>query len=130
MAIPHRTDPLAPLLDLPGVEEAVVRAREALVAVHNHPVNRRGWPATAEGGHLRRSQEYRRAAAGFAAGTTDGLATWLRHCCAQWEAGAAEGLSIAEARTCGPGTAAGAAPARGRRPSTRRSGSRLHYVSW
>lgn len=246
------SDPLAPLVDLPGVADAVARARDALVAVHNHPVNRRGWAATAaeaslraarasaaldgarlgpdsedgivedpvlagavrvaeesgrmlgvwrtsplqalarlhvvaaadlvpderrdaelgrpensagvsarlslladlvtggttvpapvlvavvhgellalapfpsangvvaraaarltavaagldpkalavpEVGHLRRAQEYRSAAAGFAAGTTDGLAAWILHCCAQWEAGAAEGLSIADART-------------------------------
>lgn len=40
-------DPLAPLLELPGVEEAVHAAREAVDAVHAHPANRRGWPATA-----------------------------------------------------------------------------------
>ncbi len=245
------TDPLAPLLDLSGVAAAVARAREALVAVHNHPVNRRGWPASAaeasiraarasaaldgarldarpadvvtdpvlagavrvaeesgrllavwrgaplqalarlhvlaaadlvpagqhdaelgrptasestsarlallaelvtgatsvpapvlvavvhgellalapfgsangvvaraaarlaavaagldpkglavpEVGHLRRAAEYRRAAAGFAEGSADGLTRWLLHCCAQWEAGAREGRSIADART-------------------------------
>ncbi len=250
MAIARPVDPLAPLLDLPGVRDAVARARESLAAVHNHSVNLRGWPATAaeaslraarasaaldgarldadtsgavtdsvlagavrvaeesgrllavwrtaplqalarlhlvaaadlgpadrqgaelgrpqsaagvsarlslladlitgatsvpapvlvavvhgellalapfpsangvvaraaarltavasgldprglavpEVGHLRRAQEYRRAAAGFAAGTIDGLVTWLLHCCAQWEAGAAEGLAIADAR--------------------------------
>lgn len=43
----HVTDPLAPLLRLPGVEEAVAAAREAVDAVHGHPANRRGWPATA-----------------------------------------------------------------------------------
>src|SRR5919107_6342561 len=241
-------DPLAPLCDLPGVAAAVTRARDALVGVHNHPVNRRGWPATAaeaslraarasaaldgtvlgptgdvvddpvlagavrvaeesgrllgawrtaplqalarlhvlaaaglvpdaqlgrprqdvevsdrlsllaglltgltsapapvvvavvhgellalapfgsadgvvaraaarlaavatgldpkglavpEVGHLRRRPEYRAAAAGFAAGTADGVAAWVRHCCAQWEAGAREGLSITEARASG-----------------------------
>ena len=41
------TDPLAPLLELPGVEEAVREAREAVDGVHQHPANRRGWPATA-----------------------------------------------------------------------------------
>ena len=41
------TDPLAPLLRLPGVDEAVAAAREAVDAVHGHPANRRGWPATA-----------------------------------------------------------------------------------
>jgi hypothetical protein len=41
------TDPLGPLLALPGVEDAVRAAREAVDAVHRHPTNRRGWPATA-----------------------------------------------------------------------------------
>ncbi|GAA5129420.1 oxidoreductase [Haloechinothrix salitolerans] len=41
------TDPLAPLLDLPGVTEAVRSAREAVDAVHRHAANRTGWPATA-----------------------------------------------------------------------------------
>jgi hypothetical protein len=243
------TDPLAPLLDLPGVADAVARARDALVAVHNHPVNRRGWPASAaeaslraarasaaldgaaigtgdavgspvlagavrvaeesgrllgvwrtsplqalarlhvvaaadlvpaerrdvelgrprpdegvaarlglladlvtggtavpapvlvavvhgellavapftsangvvaraaarltavaagldpkglavpEVGHLRHAAEYRSAAAAFAAGTAEGVTAWVLHSCAQWEAGAREGTSIADART-------------------------------
>lgn len=240
------TDPLAPLLELPGVSDAVTRVRDALVAVHNHPVNLRGWPASAaeagvraartsaaldgapldsdgsdpvlagavrvageagrllgvwrtspsqalarlhvlaasdlvpagrhdaelgrlragdgvadrlallaglvtggtrvpapilaavvhgellavqpfssangvvaraaarltavaagldpkglavpEVGHLRRAAEYREAAAGFATGGADGVRVWLLHCCAQWEAGAAEAMSIADAR--------------------------------
>jgi hypothetical protein len=239
------TDPLAPIVALPGVAEAVERAREALVVLHNHPANRRGWPVTAaeaslraarasaaldgaplpradgdgvgpvlagavrvaeeqgrllgvwrtsplqalarlhvlaaadlvgepelgrprpgadvsarlalladlvtggtaapapvvvavvhgellalapfrsadgvvarsaarltavatgldpkglavpEVGHLRRQREYRDTAAGFAGGTAEGIAAWVRHCCAQWEAGAREGRSIAEAR--------------------------------
>ena len=41
------TDPLAPLLALPGVDDAVRAARDAVDAVHRHPTNRRGWPATA-----------------------------------------------------------------------------------
>jgi hypothetical protein len=41
------TDPLAPLLDLPGVAEAVEAARDAVAEVHRHPANRRGWPTTA-----------------------------------------------------------------------------------
>ncbi|MGH3516360.1 MAG: oxidoreductase [Haloechinothrix sp.] len=41
------TDPLAPLLDLPGVGDAVRSARDAVDAVHRHPANRRGWPTTA-----------------------------------------------------------------------------------
>jgi hypothetical protein len=246
--VPTTADPLAPLLDLPGVPEAVARARDALVAVHNHPVNRRGWPASAaeaslraarasaaldgaalttgdtaadpvlagavraaeetgrllgawrssplqalarlhvvaaadlvpqerheaelgrpragegigarmgmlaelvtggtrapapvlvavvhgellalepfaaangvvaraaarltavaagldpkglavpEVGHLRHGAQYRAAAAAFASGTADGVREWILHCCAQWEAGAREGTSIADAR--------------------------------
>ncbi|MCR5980214.1 oxidoreductase [Gordonia jinghuaiqii] len=41
------TDPLAPLLDLPGVADAAGRARDALSAVHRHPANLRGWDKTA-----------------------------------------------------------------------------------
>ncbi|WP_238421699.1 oxidoreductase [Gordonia sp. 'Campus'] len=41
------TDPLAPLLDLPGVADAADRARDALSAVHRHPANLRGWDKTA-----------------------------------------------------------------------------------
>ncbi|MCU1661023.1 MAG: Oxidoreductase [Pseudonocardia sp.] len=51
--MPPSSDPLAPLLDLPGVPDAVARARDAVVAVHNHPVNRRGWPAGAAEASLR-----------------------------------------------------------------------------
>ena len=41
------TDPLSPLLRLSGVMDAVTSAREAIDEVHHHPVNRRGWAATA-----------------------------------------------------------------------------------
>lgn len=41
------TDPLAPLLDLDGVADAVARVRDALATVHNHPVNLRGWATSA-----------------------------------------------------------------------------------
>ena len=40
-------DPLAVLVDLPGVREAVAVARDEVSGVHRHPVNRRGWPASA-----------------------------------------------------------------------------------
>ena len=40
------SDPLAPLLELPGVADAVAKAREAIGKAHNHPANRRGWPTT------------------------------------------------------------------------------------
>ncbi|WP_300012294.1 oxidoreductase [Pseudonocardia sp.] len=41
------TDPLAPVLELPGVTDAVARVRDALAAVHNHPANLRGRSANA-----------------------------------------------------------------------------------
>lgn len=50
-----------------------------------------------EVGHLRAGAAYGQAARGFAAGTTEGVAAWIRHVCAALEAGAREGLSIASA---------------------------------
>lgn len=46
-------DPLAPLLDLPGVAEASDRAREELGRAHRHRFNLRGWPVTAAEAALR-----------------------------------------------------------------------------
>jgi hypothetical protein len=40
-------DPLAPLMDLPGVAEASDEARAALGRAHRHRANLRGWPASA-----------------------------------------------------------------------------------
>lgn len=53
MAVTSAADPLAPLAALPGISEAVREARDALVSVHNHPVNRRGWPRSAAEAGLR-----------------------------------------------------------------------------
>ncbi|WP_459719119.1 Fic family protein [Actinophytocola sp. KF-1] len=65
------TDPLAPLLELPGVEQAVAAAREAVDAVHAHPANRRGWPATAAEASVRAA----RASAALDGGAADIPAT-------------------------------------------------------
>ena len=46
-------DPLAPLLELPGVAEASDRARDALGRAHRHRANLRGWPLTAAEASLR-----------------------------------------------------------------------------
>ena len=46
-------DPLAPLMDLPGVAEAAEHARDALGRVHRHRANLRGWPVTAAEAALR-----------------------------------------------------------------------------
>ncbi|GAB3007778.1 oxidoreductase [Mycobacterium bourgelatii] len=46
-------DPLAALMDLPGVAEASDRAREALGRAHRHRANLRGWPVTAAEASLR-----------------------------------------------------------------------------
>jgi hypothetical protein len=84
---------LAPFGSADGV---VARAAGRLAAVATG-LDPKGL-AVPEVGHLRRQREYRAAAAAFASGTADGVAAWVRHCCAQWEAGAREGRSIAEAR--------------------------------
>ncbi|KAA8970465.1 oxidoreductase [Mycobacterium sp.] len=47
------TDPLAPLMQLPGVAPAVEQARDALGRVHRHRANVRGWPVTAAEAALR-----------------------------------------------------------------------------
>ena len=88
---------LAPFGSADGV---VARAAGRLTAVASG-LDPKGL-AVPEVGHLRRVREYRATATAFAGGTADGLAEWLRHCCAQWEAGAREGRSIADAR--GPDT--------------------------
>jgi hypothetical protein len=46
---------------------------------------------------LRRADEYRTAAAGFATGTAEAVGAWLLLCCRAMEDGAREALSIAEA---------------------------------
>jgi hypothetical protein len=46
---------------------------------------------------LRRADEYRSAAAGFATGQPEGVGAWLLMCCQALEDGAREALSIAEA---------------------------------
>lgn len=46
-------DPLAPLLELPGVAEASDRARDALGRAHRHRANLRGWPVSAAEASLR-----------------------------------------------------------------------------
>jgi hypothetical protein len=58
---------LRPLLELPGVEDAVAAARAAIDAVHGHPANRRGWPATAAEASVRAA----RASAAVAGGATE-----------------------------------------------------------
>ncbi|GAB3296471.1 Fic family protein [Parasphingorhabdus pacifica] len=58
---------LLPLLELPEVPEAVDAARSAIDEVHNHPANRRGWPATAAEASVRAA----RASAAVAGGSTE-----------------------------------------------------------
>ncbi|MGB6512241.1 MAG: oxidoreductase, partial [Mycobacterium sp.] len=41
------SDPLAPLMELPGVAAASDQAREALGRAHRHRANLRRWPVTA-----------------------------------------------------------------------------------
>jgi hypothetical protein len=50
-----------------------------------------------EAGHLALRDEYDDAASAYAEGDAEGVAWWLRHCCAATELGAREGLAICEA---------------------------------
>jgi hypothetical protein len=84
---------LEPFASANGV---VARAAARLAAISSG-LDPRGL-AVPEVGHLRAGTAYREAARGFAAGTPDGLAAWIRHCCDQWVTGAREGRSIADAR--------------------------------
>jgi hypothetical protein len=84
---------LEPFASANGV---VARAAARLAAISSG-LDPRGL-AVPEVGHLRAGTAYREAARGFAAGTPDGLAAWIRHCCDQWVAGAREGRSIADDR--------------------------------
>ena len=61
------TDPLARLLELPGVGDAVDVARAAIADVHRHPANRRGWPTTAAEASVRAA----RASAAIEGGDVD-----------------------------------------------------------
>lgn len=61
------THALTPLLDLPGVRDAVDAARKAVDEVHRHPANRRGWPTTAAEASVRAA----RASAAVDGGSTE-----------------------------------------------------------
>lgn len=50
-----------------------------------------------EVGHLELCAEYRSALADYATGGPDGVARWIRHCCAAVTLGATEGLAVCEA---------------------------------
>jgi hypothetical protein len=73
----------------PSANGVVARAAARLAAIGSG-LDPRGL-AVPEVGHLRAGAAYREAAHGFATGTPDGLAEWIRHCCDQWVAGAREG---------------------------------------
>lgn len=69
---PLSPDPLVALLDLPGVREAVVLARDEVAKVHRHPANRRGWPATAAEASVRAARASAALDGGSAALSVDG----------------------------------------------------------
>jgi hypothetical protein len=50
-----------------------------------------------EVGHLERQAEYEAALTGYGSGSAEGVAAWLRHCCAAVEFGSREALAICEA---------------------------------
>jgi hypothetical protein len=57
-------------MELPGVMQAVARARDAVARVHQHPANRRGWPITAAEASVRAAR---------ASAALDGGSTALPH---------------------------------------------------
>ncbi|RAS60328.1 hypothetical protein C8D87_112226 [Lentzea atacamensis] len=61
------TDPLAPLLSLPGVADAANAAKDAAFQVHRHRVNLRGWATTAAEASVRAA----RASAALEGGPTE-----------------------------------------------------------
>ncbi len=65
-------DPLVPLMDLPGVAQAVARTRDAVARVHRHPANRRGWPITAAEASVRAARASAALDGGSAALPRDG----------------------------------------------------------
>jgi hypothetical protein len=105
---------LLTLAPFPSANGVVARAAARLAAIASG-MDPRGL-AVPEVGHLRAGAAYREAAQGFAEGTPEGLATWIRHCCDQWVAGAREGRSIAEARS--PRNDGRRSPEEDRRPPT------------
>ena len=66
-------DPLAPLLELPGVPDAVDTARAAVDEVYRHPANRRGWPTTAAEATVRAARASAALDGGAAALSADGV---------------------------------------------------------
>ena len=66
-------DPLAPLLELPGVPDAVDAARAAVDEVYRHPANRRGWPTTAAEATVRAARASAALDGGAAALSADGV---------------------------------------------------------
>lgn len=59
-------------MDLPGVAQAVARAREGVARVHRHPANRRGWPITAAEASVRAARASAALDGGSAALPPDG----------------------------------------------------------
>jgi hypothetical protein len=86
---------LATLAPFGGADDLVARAAERLTLVARG-VDPKS-VSVPEVGHRERTDDYRSALVGYATGTPDGVAGWLRHCAAAVELGAREGLAICEA---------------------------------
>ena len=86
---------LATLTPFGGGDDLVARAAERLTLVARG-VDPKS-VSVPEVGHHERADDYRSALAGYATGSSEGLAGWIRHCAAAVELGAREGLAICEA---------------------------------
>lgn len=86
---------LASLAPFGGADDLVARAAERLTLI-TRGVDPKA-VSVPEVGHWERAADHRSALAGYATGSTDGVAGWLRHCAVAVELGAREGLAICEA---------------------------------
>ncbi|MFL6127659.1 MAG: oxidoreductase [Mycobacteriales bacterium] len=86
---------IATLAPFGGADDVVARAAERLTLI-TRGVDPKA-VSVPEVGHREQVEDYRSALAGYATGSADGVAGWLRHCAVAVELGAREGLAICEA---------------------------------
>ena len=76
MSSKSQADPLAPLVDLPGVAEASEAARAAVARAHRHRVNLRGWPESAAEASVRAARASSVLDGGSLSMSADGQIAW------------------------------------------------------
>lgn len=79
-----------------GTADGVIARAAARLSIISSGLDPKGL-VVPEVAYFRRQEQYAAAARGFASGTAEGLAGWIKHCCSALEAGAREATSIADA---------------------------------